>query len=245
MGKALRLAVVGVGRIGVFHARHAQELGLARGACDLVAVVDAYGDTARRVAKQLQPRQEAEIRPFSRVEDLIDARLIDAAVVASRTGDHDRDARALVDAGHRILLEKPLTHSVETARDLVRHLSGDERKRRALMQAFMRRFDEPLRYARALLKEGRIGRPFKVVSVLEDPIPPPAGYNSPGVLTDMAVHNADEVIWMLEGRPESVSARGANLYNFKVSPVKADFDDAFMQVRCSGGALAQVQVSRN
>ncbi len=245
MSKALRLAVVGVGRIGVFHARHAQELGLERGACELVAVVDTYGDTARRVAQRLQPRQKAEIRPFHRVEDLIDARLIDAAVVASRTEDHDRDARALIDAGHRILLEKPLTHSVETARDLVRHLSGDERKRRALMQAFMRRFDEPLRYVRLLLKEGRIGTPFKVVSVLEDPIPPPAGYHSPGILSDMAVHNADEATWLLGARPESVSALGASLYNFRVSPVKEDFDDAFMQVRFSGGALAQVQVSRN
>lgn len=245
MSKALRLGVVGVGRIGVFHARHAQELGLEGGGCELVAVVDAYGDTARRVAQALQPRQRAEIRAFSRVEDLLDARLTDAAVVASRTEDHDRDARALIDAGHRVLLEKPLTHSVETARDLVRHLSGDERKRRALMQAFMRRFDEPLRYARALLKEGRVGRPFKVVSVLEDPAPPPVGYNSPGILTDMAIHNADEVIWMLGERPESASALGANLYNFKVSPVKEDFDDAFVQVRFSGGALAQVQVSRN
>jgi predicted dehydrogenase len=113
------------------------------------------------------------------------------------------------------------------------------------MQAFMRRFDAPLRHARALLEAGRIGTPFKIVSVLEDPLPPPVGYNSPGILTDMAVHNADEVIWLLGDRPESVSAVGANLHNFKISPVKEDFDDAFMQVRFAGGAVAQVQVSRN
>jgi predicted dehydrogenase len=143
------------------------------------------------------------------------------------------------------LLEKPLTHSVETAKALVRHLSGDERKGRALMQAFMRRFDEPLRYARTLLKEGRIGTPFKVVSVLEDPCPPPAGYNSPGILGDMSVHNVDEVIWLLDARPVFASALAANLYNFKVSPVKEAFDDAFVQMRFPGDAVAQVQVSRN
>lgn len=241
----LRLAVLGVGRIGAFHARHVQELSLEHGDCELAAVVDTYGDTAWRVARQLQPQQRSKIHPFNRIDDLIDARLIDAAVVASRTEDHGRDARTLIDAGYRVMLEKPLTHTVETAKELVRYLNGDDWKRQALMQAFMRRFDEPLRYARSLLEENRIGTPFKVVSVLEDPIPPPVGYNSPGLLRDMAVHNIDEVIWLLEARPESVSALGANLYNFRISPVKEDLDDAFLQMWFAGDAVAQVQVSRN
>ena len=41
----------GVGRIGLYHARHVQELGRERGLCELVGVVDGYGDIAQRVAK--------------------------------------------------------------------------------------------------------------------------------------------------------------------------------------------------
>ena len=41
-----RIAVIGVGRIGVFHARHVQELASERGDCVLAAVVDGYGDLA-------------------------------------------------------------------------------------------------------------------------------------------------------------------------------------------------------
>lgn len=245
MSDKLRLAMIGVGRIGIHHARHVQELGRERGDCDLVAIVDPYGDLAARVAQQLQAGQKTGIRPFNSLGALLDARLIDAAVVASRTADHDRDARLLIDAGCRVLLEKPLTHSVETARDLVRHLSGDEKRKKALMQAFMRRFDEPLQHARSLLDRKAVGSPFKVVSILEDPGPPPAGYSSPGVLADMSVHNVDEVIWLLGARPVSVTAMAANLHNFKVSPVKEDFDDAFMQMTFAEDAIAQVQVSRN
>lgn len=244
MSNPLKLAVVGVGRIGVFHARHTQELSRERGNCDLVAVVDRYADTARRVAHQLQQHQASEIRPFETIGDLVDARLADAAVVASRTEDHEADTRALIEAGYRVMLEKPLTHSVKNAVNFVRDLSADG-KSHALMQAFMRRFDDPLNHTKNLLEAGSIGNPFKVVSVLEDPIPPPEGYNSPGILPDMAVHNIDEVIWLLGAKPERISALGANLHNFRITTVKEDFDDVFFQMWFPNNAIAQVQVSRN
>lgn len=245
MNKPLRLAVVGVGRIGVFHARHVQELGEADGACELAAVADRYGNTAEDVARDLRKNQASEIRAFKSTGDLADASLIDAAVVASRTEDHEADARALIDAGCRVMLEKPLTGSVEAAADFVRYLSRDNTKKQALMQAFMRRFDEPLLHAKSLLDRNAIGDPFKVVSVLEDPHPPPVGYNSPGIVPDMAVHNVDEAIWLLGALPERVGAMGANLHNFRITTVKEDFDDAHLHMTFPDDVIAQVQVSRN
>lgn len=245
MHRPLKLAVVGVGRIGVFHARHVQELGEADGTCELSAVVDRYGSTAETVARELQESQAAEIHAFRNTSDLADAGLIDAAVVASRTEDHEADARTLIDAGCRVMLEKPLAHSVESASDFVRYLSHDNTKKQALMQAFMRRFDEPLCHAKDLLDGNTIGAPFKVVSVLEDPHPPPVGYNSPGILPDMAVHNIDEAIWLLGANPVRASAMGANLHNYRITTVKEDFDDAFLQLAFPDDVIAQIQVSRN
>lgn len=245
MNKPLKLAVVGVGRIGVFHARHVQELGEAAGTCELVAVADGYRCTAEDVARNLRKNQASDIHAFESARDLAVAGLIDAAVVASRTEDHEADARTLIDAGCRVMLEKPLTGSVESAADFVRNLSRDNTKKQALMQAFMRRFDEPLRHAKSLLDRHVLGDPFKVVSVLEDPHPPPVGYNSPGIVPDMAVHNIDEAIWLLGARPERVSAMGADLHNFRITSVREDFDDAFLQMTFPGDVIAQVQVSRN
>ena len=54
MAECFRIAVVGVGRIGAFHARHVQELASERGDCALTAVVDGYGDLAAEIAAQLQ-----------------------------------------------------------------------------------------------------------------------------------------------------------------------------------------------
>jgi myo-inositol 2-dehydrogenase / D-chiro-inositol 1-dehydrogenase len=241
----LRLGVVGVGRIGVFHAQHVQEIANERGDCALSAVVDAHQDTAERVAARLQPGQDRPTRAFRRVADAIDAGLIEAAVVASRTEDHEAHARILVDAGCRVLLEKPLAGSVERACALAEHLAATPAGARAVMQAFQRRFDEPLRLAKQLVDRGAVGRPFKVVSVLEDPGPPPDGYQSPGLLFDMAVHNVDEVLWLLGQRPDRVAATGNRLHNVQVASVHEDFDDAQLGIWFPDGAAAQVQVSRN
>ncbi len=244
MKRPLRLGVVGVGRIGRFHARHARELERETGSCRLVAIADAYGNAAKDVARLLSEQGEP-VLDFRSAEALIRADVIDAAVVASATRDHDRHCRILVEAGYRVMLEKPLAFSVEAASDLCRFLSGDDRKQRAVMQAFMRRFDEPLVQVKQLIAQGRIGRPFKIVSILEDPEPPPTGYESAGILADMAVHNIDEVAWLRGDRPVSVRAIGSTLYSQNVTPVEEDFDDAFLHLWFPGGAAAQIQVSRN
>ncbi|MDP6038459.1 MAG: Gfo/Idh/MocA family oxidoreductase [Candidatus Latescibacteria bacterium] len=246
MNKPIKMAVVGVGRIGVFHARHVQALARETGNCELVAVCDTYADTAQRVATELQANQDARIHAFNNVADLAAANLIDGALIASRTEDHEPDARTLIESGNRVLLEKPLTHSLESAEAFIAGLDSDPVHKNALMQAFMRRFDAPLLKAKELLEQNAIGEIFKIVSILEDPVPPPVGYNSPGLLTDMSVHNVDEILWLLDGQlPEYAAAFGSNLYNSTISTVEEDYDDAFLQMWFPGRLLGQVSVSRN
>ncbi|MFQ5630190.1 MAG: Gfo/Idh/MocA family oxidoreductase [bacterium] len=245
MKKPIKMAMVGVGRIGMFHARHIQELSRETGKCELAAVVDTYRDTAVRVTEQLQQRQETEIKPFSNIDDLANAGLVDAAMIATRTKDHERDASTLVKAGCRVLLEKPLAESIQTAETFTSWLNADDKRKQAVMLAFQRRFDDPLIFAKKLINTGKIGRPFKFVSVLEDPLPPPDGYFSPGLLIDMAVHNIDEILWLSGAQPKRAMAFGSNLYNHTISAVKEDFDDAFLQLWFPGNVLGQVQVSRN
>lgn len=254
MSNPLRIAAVGVGRIGLFHALHVQELAAQAGECELVAVVDPHGDLAARAVAQLQPGQEQTIDAFASVEELVAAQASDGAVIASRTADHAHHARVLVEAGQRVLLEKPLAGTLTEARDLATWLDGDEGRQRGVMQAFQRRFDPALLRVQRLLKEEAIGPVFKLVSILEDPAPPPEGYQSPGLLADMSVHNIDEVMWLSGMCPRVISAMGARLYNQRIASVAEDFDDVFVQMWLDGtsaagaaGAevVAQVQVSRN
>lgn len=242
----LRLAVVGVGRIGLFHARHLQELAAERGDCELVAVADRHADTAKVVATRLSKQQQTPIIAFDTPDALVAADAADAVVVASRTEDHRRDTVMLVEAGLRVLLEKPLADTRAEAQSLGAWLDADENRSQAVMLAFQRRYDPAMRRARELLQAGVIGDVFKIVSILEDPEPPPVGYQSAGLLTDMGVHNADEILWLSEQEPTAMAGFGACLHNQQIPDVtEEDFDDAFVQMWFGSQMTAQLQVSRN
>jgi myo-inositol 2-dehydrogenase/D-chiro-inositol 1-dehydrogenase len=189
MDHPLRLAVIGLGRIGAFHAQHAQEIANEKGRCQLTAVVGADREKAERVAGEMAKRQSTELAVFGDVAELVDSGMSNAAFVCSPTAQHREHAEILIRAGQRVLLEKPLTGSLEEDRAFTASLNQDHPD--SLMLAFQRRFDAPTLYAKRLLDDGRIGRPFKIVSILEDSRPAPDGYQSPGLLADMSVHNVD------------------------------------------------------
>ena len=230
MSKSLSVAVVGCGRMGGIHALHLKE----RDDVELVGVVDPDAARGRAVGGAL----------FSSVEELLGGFPgLDAAVVASPTALHSAHARALVEAGVRVLLEKPLTDSLEQDASFSDWLSSHHPH--ATMLAFQRRFDAPLARAWELLREGAIGRPFKFVSVLEDSRPMPAGYESPGLLQDMSIHNVDELLWLAGEVPVEVRAVGHRIFSQHDAAVVEDFDDASMEFSFESGALGQIFVSRN
>ncbi|MGI9428266.1 MAG: Gfo/Idh/MocA family protein [Bythopirellula sp.] len=243
MHTKLRVAVVGLGRIGHFHARHVLGLAGKDQSCALVAVVDPdTSRTASFLAETAGETSAAPIRAFEDVSALIEEQAADVAIVCCSTESHHANAQDLIQAGYRILLEKPMTEQLTTDREFTDYLN--QHAPEAMMLAFQRRFDEPLLQAKKLLQENRIGRPFKFISFLEDAGPPPAGYQSPGLLLDMSVHNIDEVLWLSGKVPEKVASVGSRLRNHLISAVAEDFDNASMHLVFEPGLIAQIEVSR-
>ena len=239
MTKRLRIAVAGVGRMGAIHALHVSELSRDTETCELSALVDADVDRARQLADALgQP-----VPIFSSVEELTKADVCDAAVIVTPTDRHREHAATMISAGYRILLEKPLTGTLDGDREFAAEL--DRSHPQALMLAFQRRFDEPLLYAKQLLKEGVIGRVFKIFSALEDSNPAPNGYTSSGILPDMSVHNVDEILWLSERTPSKALAIGSRVYSHALTTCVEDFDDALLYLWFDLDLIAQIQVTRN
>jgi myo-inositol 2-dehydrogenase/D-chiro-inositol 1-dehydrogenase len=164
-------------------------------------------------------------------------------VVVTPTSDHRVHATALIEAGQRVLLEKPLTGALETDRDFAAWL--DRHHPDALMLAFQRRFDAPLIYTKQLMETGVIGRVFKIYSALEDSFPAPDGYKSGGILPDMSVHNVDEILWLTGRMPTHALTIGSNVYSHRLTTCEEDFDDAMLYLWFGEGTVAQVQAARN
>lgn len=239
MADKLKFAVAGLGRMGAIHALHAQELARDTETCELVAVAEPDGERARRFLAGAQ----LDVPLFPSVDALAQSGVCNAAVVVTPTEKHREHAATLINAGYRVMLEKPLTGTLDADRDFATALDRDHPH--ALMLAFQRRFDQPLRYAKELMISGAIGRTFKIFSALEDSNPAPDGYNSGGILPDMSVHNVDEILWLTGRMPTKALAVGSRLYSHALTTCEEDFDDALLCLWFGHDLLAQVQVGRN
>ena len=182
-------------------------------------------------------------RLFTSVQELANAGVCHATVVVTPTAKHREHATALIRTGHRVLLEKPLTGTLEGDRGFAAELDRDHPS--ALMLAFQRRFDAALGYARELMHNGLIGRVFKIYSALEDSSPAPNGYQSDGILPDMSIHNVDEILWLTGRTPKAALAIGSRIYSHNLTTCLEDFDDALLYMWFDDQLVAQVQVSRN
>ena len=239
MSGPINVAVVGVGRMGSIHALHVRELAQETGRCVLAAVVDGNIERARQCAA----RMGCDVPVLASVGELIDAGLCNATVIVTPTESHREHAAQLITAGHRVLVEKPLTGTVESDREFAAEL--DRNNPHALMLAFQRRFDLPLQYAKSLMDSGVIGRVFKIYSSLEDSNPAPNGYKSGGILPDMSIHNVDEILWLTGRMPRAALVVGSNIYTHRLTTCQEDFDDALLCLWFDNEMAAQVQVSRN
>ncbi len=238
MSEKLKVAVAGLGRMGMIHALHVHELA-EEGACTITALVDADLSRAQAFAKA----NGLNVALFATVQELAAARVADATVIVTPTPDHRECATALIRAGQRVLLEKPLTGTLQGDREFAAELDRDYPN--ALMLAFQRRFDAPLQYAKQLMEAGTIGRVFKIYTSLEDSNPAPNGYVSGGILPDMSVHNVDEVLWLTGQMPTRAAVIGSRIYSHKHTTSEEDFDDALLYLWFPDELVAQVQVSRN
>jgi predicted dehydrogenase len=238
MSERLPVAIVGLGRMGWVHATHLWELDQA-GACRLAALVDIDTEKARRFAAMTG----CEAAIMGSVEELAASGVCKSTMIVTPTECHRGHAALLAGAGHRVLLEKPLTGSLAGDRAFCEALDRDHPD--SVMLAFQRRFDGALSYAKELMASGIIGKVFKIYSALEDSGPAPNGYQSDGILPDMSVHNVDEILWLTGRMPDRAMAIGSRIYSHALTTCQEDFDDAMLYMWFGDDLLGQVQVSRN
>lgn len=238
MQKPVKVAIAGLGRMGIIHAQHLHELATEKHHCELAAIAEPNTTRAREFLSGIG----VDVPIFPSVADLAKSGICQATVLVTPTDSHREHASTLLSAGFRVMVEKPLTGTLEGDRAFCAQLDRDHPN--GLMLAFQRRFDAPLRYAKELMDNGAIGRVFKIFSALEDSNPAPNGYKSGGILSDMSVHNVDEILWLTGRMPRNALGIGSRLYGHALTTSDEDFDDASLYMWFDD-LLAQIQVSRN
>jgi myo-inositol 2-dehydrogenase/D-chiro-inositol 1-dehydrogenase len=194
----LRLGLIGLGRIGAFHARTLADLA----AVDSLVVTDAVPAVTKEVAERVGAD------PADSVADLLAAG-VDGVLIAAATDTHPELVLAAVDAGLPVFCEKPLARAVDDAVAVARRVQASGVP---VQVGYPRRFDPAFLAARAAVESGELGELHTVRSTTLDPAPPPAAYlaGSGGIFRDCAVHDFDAVRWVSGREVVEVYATGSD-----------------------------------
>ncbi len=211
----LRVAVVGAGYLGRFHAQKFQSIAAA----DLVGICDIRVETGEDVARACDTVYYADYRDL--------AGKVDAVTIAASTSAHYELAGFFLARGIHVLVEKPMTNTSEQGRELTALADANDLK---LQVGHIERFNPALLSAR-----DRLG----AVQFIEcHRLAPFKGRGADvNVVLDLMIHDLDVILSMIDGQPTLVSAVG-------ISVLTSSVDIANARIEFDTGAIANVTASR-
>jgi predicted dehydrogenase len=207
--------VIGVGALGQHHARVYAQLPDVR----LIGVHDASASRAEEVAARHATKAYAD--PAALIADC------DAVSVAVPTVDHHRVALAALQAGRDVLVEKPMTTTLDQADELI---AAAEARQAVLQVGHIERFNPALDGLAA-----RAGQPRFVEVHRLSPFSPRS--LDIDVVLDLMIHDLDIVLWLDGSDPVQVDAVG-------VPVLSARADIANARLRFASGLIANLTASR-
>jgi predicted dehydrogenase len=172
----LKTAVIGVGSMGKNHARIYWELPNA----ELVGVADFDKDTADSIANKYGTKAYYDYKV------LLDEAKPDAVTLAVPTIYHRDIALEIIDRGIPLLIEKPISFTIEEGRSII---EAAKQKNVKLMIGHIERFNPAIITLKEHINQGKLGRIFQMDAHRQGPFP--ARIADVGVVVDLAVHDLD------------------------------------------------------
>ncbi len=211
----VRVGIIGVGYLGTQHARILSYLEEA----ELQAVADINFE------KALQIGNRHGVRYFQNFEDMLDD--IDAAVVAADTSAHFAISECLLRNGKHVLVEKPITETVEQGEKLC--ALADE-KGLIFQVGHLERFNPAVEAVENMISEPkflevqRLGS-FSARSLDID------------VVLDLMVHDLDIIMSLIKDEVVSIKSSGIRVLSEKI-------DIANARLEFKSGCVATLTASR-
>ena len=211
----LKTAVIGVGHLGQHHARVYANLPGVK----LEAVVDVDRQRGDEIARKHGTRSLTDYR------DVLSE--VDAVSIAVPTVNHYPIAAECLKMGIHVLLEKPMTTTLEEAEDLVRIA----RDGGAVLQiGHIERFNPAIVAVQDLIEDP--------LFILSDRISPfPFRSADIGVVLDLMIHDLDIILDLCKSKVKSIDAVGVNVLS------KAE-DLAHARIVFESGCVATLTASR-
>jgi predicted dehydrogenase len=222
MAETVGIAVVGTGDWGANLVRNFANLPGAR----LAAVHDSDPQRLKKTAAQ-----HPGTRAVASLDELLALAEVQGVVVAASAASHHALAKALLEAGKDVFVEKPLALSAGHAEELVRIA---RRLDRVLMVGHLLLYHPAVRYLKGLVERGELGDLYYIYSQRVNLGKVRRDENA---LWSFAPHDLSVILHLLGTEPTDVVARGSAFLQGTVEDV------VFVDLRFPGGRLAHVHVS--
>ncbi len=216
------IGVIGCGHWGPNHVRVFAEL-------DRSTVVSCADLNVVRLQRLRTRFPFIETSPDHR--SILDNPRVDAVVIATPTSTHAALVREALDAGKHVLVEKPLCPTSAEAVELRDHA---RERRRVLMVGHVFLFNNGIIKLRELIAADALGRVHYLDAVRTNLGPVRGDVNA---LFDLGSHDLSIFNFLLDARPESVSATGSCISQDR------NEDVCFATFHYPGGTLAHLHVS--
>ncbi len=211
----IKTAVIGVGHLGSIHARIYSQLKDVK----LIGVCDLDEARARKISREFRTDY------FTDYRDLIGK--VDAASIAVPTEFHYEVSRPLLENGVNLLIEKPITKTLEEADGL---LLIAKNKGLILQVGHVERFNSAV-----LAIEKAINKPIFIECHRLGPYKQRS--TDIGVVLDLMIHDIDIILGIVKDRIKDIEAVGA--------PVLSDYEDiANVRLKFTNNAICNLTASR-
>ena len=231
---ALKIGVIGAGRIGKVHA---ETLVQRVPNAEVAAVADVVPAAAQELAERLHIAKAT-----ANYQEILADKSIDAIAICSATDTHSQIITEAAAAGKHIFCEKPVDLDLKR---IDAALAAVAKAGVKLQIGFNRRFDANYARVRQAISTGEIGELHMVHIISRDPAPPPISYVkvSGGIFMDMSIHDFDMARFLTGSEALEVYT----VASVKVDPAigeAGDVDTAFVVMKFANGATVTIDNSR-
>lgn len=213
--KKIKSAVIGAGYLGKFHAE--KYAGLAD--CELVAVVDVNQQAAEEIAQKYQTQALTDYRQL--------LGKVDAVSIVVPTTLHHQVALDFINHGTHVLVEKPITVTIEEADELI---AAAKAQNVLLQVGHLERFNPAV-----MGLDHLPDKPLFIESHRLSPFNPRA--NDVSVVLDLMIHDIDIILALVDSEIERLDASGTPVLTKGV-------DIANARIVFKSGCVANVTASR-
>ncbi len=213
--KKLKCAVIGTGYLGKFHA----EKYATHPDCELVAIVDIDPATAKEIAQKYNAKAITDYKTI--------LSQVDAVSIVVPTCLHHQVSKDFLRAGVHVLVEKPITITVEEADELI---SIAREKKLILQVGHLERFNPAI-----LGLDKNDSKPLFIESHRLSPFNPRA--NDVSVVLDLMIHDIDIILALVDSEVERIDASGTAV-------LTQGTDIANARLTFKNGCVANVTASR-